>query len=204
MADRFDARASRGALGADDLGELYLKGLRVDGRNATAAVRLRSATPATSAPRPSAPSRSRATDGSGGRLRRHAVIRRHGKPRREDPAPANPERLERRSRHHGCSILAPARTARKPVLLFLVRPAGCSVSIRDPLQNHTHTVAVIPARYASTRFPGKALADIAGTADDRARVSAAPPPRAMSMRSSSPPTTRASPTPSRNSAATSA
>ena len=29
-------------------------------------------------------------------------------------------------------------------------------------QNHTHTVAVIPARYASTRFPGKALADIAG------------------------------------------
>jgi 3-deoxy-manno-octulosonate cytidylyltransferase (CMP-KDO synthetase) len=48
------------------------------------------------------------------------------------------------------------------MLLFVVRPAGCSVSIRDPLQNHTHTVAVIPARYASTRFPGKALADIAG------------------------------------------
>jgi 3-deoxy-manno-octulosonate cytidylyltransferase (CMP-KDO synthetase) len=48
------------------------------------------------------------------------------------------------------------------VLLFVVRPAGCSVSIRDPLQNHKHTVAVIPARYASTRFPGKALADIAG------------------------------------------
>ncbi|HEY0284373.1 MAG TPA: 3-deoxy-manno-octulosonate cytidylyltransferase [Vicinamibacterales bacterium] len=48
------------------------------------------------------------------------------------------------------------------MLLFSVRPAGCSESIRDPLQNHKHTVAVIPARYASTRFPGKALADIAG------------------------------------------
>ena len=48
------------------------------------------------------------------------------------------------------------------MLLFVVRPAGCSESIRDPLQNHIHTVAVIPARYASTRFPGKALADIAG------------------------------------------
>ena len=48
------------------------------------------------------------------------------------------------------------------MLLFFVRPAGCSESIRDPLQNHKHTVAVIPARYASTRFPGKALADIAG------------------------------------------
>ena len=48
------------------------------------------------------------------------------------------------------------------MLLFDVRPAGCSESIRDPLQKHTHTVAVIPARYASTRFPGKALADIAG------------------------------------------
>ena len=48
------------------------------------------------------------------------------------------------------------------MLLFAVRPAGCSESIRDPLQNHTHTVAVIPARYASTRFPGKPLADIAG------------------------------------------
>jgi 3-deoxy-manno-octulosonate cytidylyltransferase (CMP-KDO synthetase) len=48
------------------------------------------------------------------------------------------------------------------MLLFFVRPAGCSKSIRDPLPNHKHTVAVIPARYASTRFPGKALADIAG------------------------------------------
>jgi 3-deoxy-manno-octulosonate cytidylyltransferase (CMP-KDO synthetase) len=48
------------------------------------------------------------------------------------------------------------------MLLFVVRPAGCSESIRDPLQNHRHTVAVIPARYASTRFPGKTLADIAG------------------------------------------
>ena len=48
------------------------------------------------------------------------------------------------------------------MLLFVVRPAGCSESIRDLLQNHKHTVVVIPARYASTRFPGKALADIAG------------------------------------------
>src|SRR5262245_38893531 len=48
------------------------------------------------------------------------------------------------------------------MLLFVVRPAGCSESIRDPSQNHKHTVAVIPARYASSRFPGKALADIAG------------------------------------------
>jgi 3-deoxy-manno-octulosonate cytidylyltransferase (CMP-KDO synthetase) len=48
------------------------------------------------------------------------------------------------------------------MLLFVVRPAGCSESIRDPLHNHKHTVAVIPARYASTRFPGKALAEIAG------------------------------------------
>jgi 3-deoxy-manno-octulosonate cytidylyltransferase (CMP-KDO synthetase) len=48
------------------------------------------------------------------------------------------------------------------MLLFVVRPAGCSESIRDLLQNHKHTVAVIPARYASTRFPGKPLADIAG------------------------------------------
>jgi 3-deoxy-manno-octulosonate cytidylyltransferase (CMP-KDO synthetase) len=48
------------------------------------------------------------------------------------------------------------------MLLFVVRPAGCSESIRDPVQKHKHTVVVIPARYASTRFPGKALADIAG------------------------------------------
>jgi 3-deoxy-manno-octulosonate cytidylyltransferase (CMP-KDO synthetase) len=48
------------------------------------------------------------------------------------------------------------------MLLFVVRPAGCSESIRDPVQNHRHTVAVIPARYASTRLPGKAVADIAG------------------------------------------
>jgi 3-deoxy-manno-octulosonate cytidylyltransferase (CMP-KDO synthetase) len=43
-----------------------------------------------------------------------------------------------------------------------VRPAGCSESIRDRSHNHQHTVAVIPARYASTRFPGKPLADVAG------------------------------------------
>jgi 3-deoxy-manno-octulosonate cytidylyltransferase (CMP-KDO synthetase) len=48
------------------------------------------------------------------------------------------------------------------MLLFVVRPAGCSEGIRDPLPNHKHTVVVIPARYASTRCPGKALADIAG------------------------------------------
>jgi 3-deoxy-manno-octulosonate cytidylyltransferase (CMP-KDO synthetase) len=50
------------------------------------------------------------------------------------------------------------------MLLFHVRPAGCSEGIRDPSQKHKHTVAVIPARYASSRFPGKALADIAGRA----------------------------------------
>ena len=48
------------------------------------------------------------------------------------------------------------------MLLFVVRPAGCSEGIRDLLPNHKHTVVVIPARYASTRCPGKALADIAG------------------------------------------
>jgi 3-deoxy-manno-octulosonate cytidylyltransferase (CMP-KDO synthetase) len=47
------------------------------------------------------------------------------------------------------------------VLLFVVRPAGCTDSIRDS-PTHQHTVAVIPARYASTRIPGKALADIGG------------------------------------------
>jgi 3-deoxy-manno-octulosonate cytidylyltransferase (CMP-KDO synthetase) len=48
------------------------------------------------------------------------------------------------------------------VLLFVVRPAGCSEGIRDVSQNHQHTVVVIPARYGSSRFPGKALEDIAG------------------------------------------
>lgn len=38
------------------------------------------------------------------------------------------------------------------MLLFVVRPA----------ERQESTVVVIPARYASTRFPGKALADIAG------------------------------------------
>jgi len=38
------------------------------------------------------------------------------------------------------------------VLLFAVRPA----------EGPESTIVVIPARYASTRFPGKALADIAG------------------------------------------
>ena len=59
-------------------------------------------------------------------------------------------------------ILAFEQLPGKLVLLFVVRPAGCLESIRDRSQTHTHTVAVIPARYASTRFPGKALADIAG------------------------------------------
>jgi 3-deoxy-manno-octulosonate cytidylyltransferase (CMP-KDO synthetase) len=46
------------------------------------------------------------------------------------------------------------------VLLFVVHPAstGPAVDIRLPLD----IVAVIPARFASTRFPGKPLADIDG------------------------------------------
>jgi 3-deoxy-manno-octulosonate cytidylyltransferase (CMP-KDO synthetase) len=46
------------------------------------------------------------------------------------------------------------------VLLFVVRPAstGSAVDTAVPLQ----VVAVIPARFASTRFPGKPLADIDG------------------------------------------
>lgn len=48
------------------------------------------------------------------------------------------------------------------MVIFAVRPAGCSESIRDRSKNHKHTVVVIPARYGSTRFPGKALADIGG------------------------------------------
>src|SRR6516162_11242739 len=46
------------------------------------------------------------------------------------------------------------------VLLFVVHPAstGSAVDLRLPLD----IVAVIPARFASTRFPGKPLADIDG------------------------------------------
>lgn len=47
------------------------------------------------------------------------------------------------------------------VLLFVVHP----VAFRNPFGNTSqpsHIVAIIPARYQSTRFPGKPLADIAG------------------------------------------
>src|SRR6266540_2385719 len=45
------------------------------------------------------------------------------------------------------------------VLLFVVHPASTGSAVDSvPLQ----TVAVIPARFASTRFPGKPLADIDG------------------------------------------
>src|SRR5262244_3949766 len=46
------------------------------------------------------------------------------------------------------------------VLLFVVHPAstGSLVDIKLPLD----IVAVIPARFASTRFPGKPLAEIEG------------------------------------------
>jgi len=46
------------------------------------------------------------------------------------------------------------------MLLFVVHPGGPA---RSDLPSHIRTVAIIPARYASTRFPGKALADLAGT-----------------------------------------
>src|SRR5215218_3750573 len=54
-------------------------------------------------------------------------------------------------------IVARASSA---VLLFVVHPAstGSAVDSTIPLE----VVAVIPARFASTRFPGKALADIDG------------------------------------------
>ena len=47
------------------------------------------------------------------------------------------------------------------MLLFAVPP----VTFRNPFERTSsplHTVAIIPARYESTRFPGKPLADIAG------------------------------------------
>src|SRR5215218_6039783 len=54
-------------------------------------------------------------------------------------------------------IVARASSA---VLLFVVHPAstGSAVDSTIPLE----VVAVIPARFASTRFPGKALADLDG------------------------------------------
>jgi 3-deoxy-manno-octulosonate cytidylyltransferase (CMP-KDO synthetase) len=62
------------------------------------------------------------------------------------------------------------------VLLFAVPP----VAFRNPFERTSqplHTVAVIPARYHSTRFPGKPLADLAGRpmiAHVYARAAAAP------------------------------
>jgi 3-deoxy-manno-octulosonate cytidylyltransferase (CMP-KDO synthetase) len=46
------------------------------------------------------------------------------------------------------------------VLLFVVHPASTGSSVDNNLP--LHVVAVIPARFASTRFPGKILADIDG------------------------------------------
>ncbi len=47
------------------------------------------------------------------------------------------------------------------MILFRVHPSGFS---RGPLlPNPPETVVVIPARYASSRFPGKPLADLGGT-----------------------------------------
>jgi 3-deoxy-manno-octulosonate cytidylyltransferase (CMP-KDO synthetase) len=47
------------------------------------------------------------------------------------------------------------------VLLFAVPPAAFRGAFEHP-SPPPHTVAVIPARYHSTRFPGKPLADVAG------------------------------------------
>lgn len=44
------------------------------------------------------------------------------------------------------------------MLLFVVHPAGSAT----PHHSHLRTFAIIPARYASTRLPGKALADVGG------------------------------------------
>jgi 3-deoxy-manno-octulosonate cytidylyltransferase (CMP-KDO synthetase) len=45
------------------------------------------------------------------------------------------------------------------VLLFVVRPVGSGSSAYS---SHNRTIAIIPARYRSTRFPGKPLAELAG------------------------------------------
>ena len=45
------------------------------------------------------------------------------------------------------------------MLLFVVHPVWPA---RSDLPSHIRAVAIIPARYASTRFPGKILADLAG------------------------------------------
>ena len=46
------------------------------------------------------------------------------------------------------------------MLLFVVHPASTDQRVDSPTP--LSIVAVIPARFASTRFPGKPLADIAG------------------------------------------
>jgi 3-deoxy-manno-octulosonate cytidylyltransferase (CMP-KDO synthetase) len=49
--------------------------------------------------------------------------------------------------------------AHQAVLLFVVHPASTGLTVDNP---PLQTVAVIPARFASSRFPGKPLADLDG------------------------------------------
>ncbi|HEY7448816.1 MAG TPA: NTP transferase domain-containing protein, partial [Vicinamibacterales bacterium] len=45
------------------------------------------------------------------------------------------------------------------MLLFVVHPVGSGSSEHS---SHNRTIAIIPARYRSARFPGKPLAELAG------------------------------------------
>ena len=67
------------------------------------------------------------------------------------------------------------------MLLFVVHPASTGFSVDSITPPPLEIVAIIPARYASTRFPGKALERHRRTSDDRARL---PARRVVAARSS--------------------